>query len=133
MKSLKEIEKISFSQLEDIADGKGEEKIEIPDSLSEKMESVIPAAATTSSSHSRKYPFWAAVSAGVVAVAAAVGIFFLPNRANAITDTYDDPYLAYAEVENVLKYMSSKMDKGRDGIEKLDSATEKIVETIKNL
>lgn len=139
MKSLKETEKISFQQLENIANGTGDEKVAIPDSMDEKIETAILASAMVekethnSTKHSRRVSFWMVVPACVAATAVAIGIFLFSSKETVIQDTYDDPYLAYAEVESVLEYMSSKMDKGRTGLEELDSATEKVIETLKRL
>jgi len=139
MKSLKEIEKMSFEQLEEIADGRSAERIEVPGELKESVEAAITASSISSPEtsskepkHYGKYSLWAALSAAAVAAAVVAGIVLYSPR-EPLTDTFDDPYLAYAEVESVFEYMSSKMEKGRSSLEEIDSTADKVMEILKKL
>ena len=92
-------------------------KFEVPEDLGKMIESGVAAAAfvegekarTGSRRHARFLaPSLAAVAA---AVALALALVLAPGR---LRDTYDDPMLAYAEIEKAFSYISSQVDRGMD-------------------
>lgn len=105
MKSIKEIEKMSLEDLERIA---SDESIEVPDGFAEKIEAQVIAEdlRTESGTPSR----WIGIAAAV-AVLIGVGIG-IAGRQNEPKDTFDDPYLAYAELERAFATMSQELRKG---------------------
>lgn len=105
MKSIKEIEKMSLEDLERIA---SDESIEVPDGFAEKIEARVIAEdlRTESGTPSR----WIGIAAAA-AVLIGVGIG-IAGRQNEPKDTFDDPYLAYAELEMAFATMSQELRKG---------------------
>ena len=73
---------------------------------------------------SRKY------GASVFAVAAAISLFALGavllNRERAPKDTFDDPYLAYAEVEKAFAKISGTVAYGASKISESETALDKL-------
>lgn len=111
MKELKDIENISFEELERIAsDG----SIRVPEGLQASVKATIEAAAAAEDAKrkvQRRFAWLPYVSAfAAVAVCAAI-VFIAPLR-NAPKDTFDDPAAAYAELEKTFNYMAQKVDKG---------------------
>lgn len=132
MKRPEEIEKLSFEELEKIA---GNESVKASDRLDGKVMEAVMAASFAEerrkeiSSRYRKFAFsgaFAAIAAGLALV------FFLPSGPK---DTFEDPMEAYAQVEQTLAYISSKMDKGMKIAAEAEPAlemTNEIFENIKN-
>ena len=58
---------------------------------------------------------WIAVSAAAAAVLAAA-VLFRPDRMPDLRDTYDDPALAYAEVEKALGLIAATMQYGSEKV-----------------
>ena len=92
MKSIEQIEKLSVEDLKKIG---ADETIPVPTDLSVK----IP---------SRRIPLiaWSAAAAAVVVVAGFIG---LRRPSDTPADTFEDPYLAYAAVENALCKISGSV------------------------
>ena len=100
MKSLKDIENIS---LEDLRDVSMDENIPVPESLSKRLSQDI-----RNEIRSR----WSIKIAGAAAVVIlAVGLSLIRTEKEPV-DTFDDPYLAYAELEKAFEMVSTGMQKG---------------------
>ena len=108
MKTLEEIEKLDFSQLEAYAEDRS---IEAPADLMDRIKAAgMARALKTGSGKRRASRAWRPVLASALAVAAGLAIVLsIPRQPE---DTFDDPRLAYAEVERTLEMISNKMDKG---------------------
>lgn len=108
MKTLEEIEKIDFSQLEAYAEDRS---IEAPADLMDRIKAAGMARALKNGSGKRRaFRAWRPALASALAVAAGLAIVLsIPRQPE---DTFDDPRLAYAEVERTLEMISNKMDKG---------------------
>ena len=105
MKTLEEIDQMSLDLLEQVAD---DESVKAPKELADKVRQTIDIEEflepTSTLSTAKVIRF----AAPLVAVAAAVAIVVsLPS--SSLKDTYDDPEMAYAELERTLSYISSKM------------------------
>jgi len=112
MKKLEDIEKLSVEELE-IASS----TVEVPDGLRGRIEEAL--AAETLAAHelapeapsARRWLPYTISAAAAIAVVAAVGLG-LQNREPR--DSFDDPYLAYAEVEKAFQTISDKMSESID-------------------
>lgn len=105
MKSIQEIERMSLEDLERIA---SDERIEVPNGFTQKIEAQMIAEdlRVESVTPSR----WIGIAAAVaVIIGVGIGIFGLQNEPK---DTFDDPYLAYAELERAFATMSQELRKG---------------------
>lgn len=69
-----------------------------------------------------------------VAAACTVAAVFLHNPAKTeLKDTFDDPYLAYAEVEKTFNRISSEMSKAADKTAQAARKMEKPIEIIRKI
>lgn len=133
MKRLVNIEQMDPSSLESAA-AKGE--VQVPEDLQERIESALAAAILADGSEkpdadARPASLEAGGAAaplagysggrrlrwlplaGIAAAAAIALLLVLPRASDApLRDTYDDPELAYAQVEETFKMISSKMAGG---------------------
>ncbi|MBR4735775.1 MAG: hypothetical protein IK052_06750 [Bacteroidales bacterium] len=108
MKSIKEIEKLSVEELERIG---ADESIPVPGDLSVKLPSA-------------KVPVVILSTAAAAAIVA--GVFIGIDRANTPADTFDDPYLAYAAVENALCKISGSVNSASVKLEDAESTFNKL-------
>ncbi|MBO7602983.1 MAG: hypothetical protein J6S97_01045 [Bacteroidales bacterium] len=128
MKRIQDIEKLQEEELEMAALG---ENITIPAGLTERVEAAIAAkeAIKPKAEPVRWIPYAAlAVAAGLAAVA------IIPhNGSGKLQDTFDDPYLAYAQVEATFQKISDKMALGVDLAAKAGQTAEKPMEIINKI
>lgn len=114
MKSIEDINKISFDDLEHIAD---DSSIAAPSGLEKKVEDALLASMMIEQAQ-RKRTLWRkpisyALVPGLVALGLALTVLLQPPE-DKLIDTYDNPQLAYSEVEKTLVYISSCINKGLD-------------------
>lgn len=99
-----------------------DEGIAVPEGLSERVRSRLEGGV-----RKRK----AFRMAGVAAAVAIVAGLSLSGPEREPKDTFDDPYLAYAEVEKALAMVSEGMRKGIDMVEESESVIERSTEILK--
>lgn len=102
MKTLKDIEKIS---LEDLKDVSMDESIAVPESFSERL--------VRNAGREVGRKLFLTISGVAAIVVLAVGLGLLKTDTEPV-DTFNDPYLAYAELERALAIVSEGMQKGID-------------------
>ena len=125
MKTLEEISRLSAEELEKIS---LDDSIPVPEELSGRVQTAIGRKETDAiqsvRSSSRKY------GASIFAVAAAISLFALGavylNRERNPKDTFDDPYLAYAEVEKVFAKISGTVAYGAEKIVQSEETLDKM-------
>lgn len=128
MKRIQDIEKLQEADLEMAALG---EDITIPAGLEERLKAAIAAkeAVKPKAEPVRWIPYAAlAVAAGFAAVA-----IIRHNGSGKLQDTFDDPYLAYAQVEATFQKISDKMAIGVDIAAKAEQTAEKPMEIINKI
>ena len=128
MKRIQDIEKLQEEDLEMAALG---EDITIPAGLEERIKAAIAAkeAVKPKAEPVRWIPYAAlAVAAGFAAVA-----IIRHNGSGKLQDTFDDPYLAYAQVEATFQKISDKMALGVDIAAKAEQTAEKPMEIINKI
>ena len=128
MKRIQDIEKLQEEDLEMAALG---EDITIPVGLEERIKAAIAAkeAVKPKAEPVRWIPYAAlAVAAGFAAVA-----IIRHNGSGQLQDTFDDPYLAYAQVEATFQKISDKMAIGVDIAAKAEQTAEKPMEIINKI
>ena len=128
MKRIQDIEKLQEEDLEMAALG---EDITIPAGLEERLKAAIAAkeAVKPKAEPVRWIPYAAlAVAAGFAAVA-----LIRHNGSGKLQDTFDDPYLAYAQVEATFQKISDKMAIGVDIAAKAEQTAEKPMEIINKI
>lgn len=123
MKSLEQVNKMSLEDLLEIADDK---TVEVPSDLCEDVHSVCLAEeiageiAPSGHGKSRIIPF--AVPASIVAAAASLALFVTLYNPEP-KDTFDDPVLAYAELERALSLIGKTAS---DGLSLYSTSVDKI-------
>ena len=142
MKSLQEIENTSFEELEKIAlDG----SVKAPADLRDSVCGTVAAAAISSSfpgaagnlgcpveagHDARRRPLWRPYALLGMFAAACIGVILaIPRNPK---DTYEDPLLAYAKVEETFALISSKLDRGVESVRQAEEPLETIDRIINN-
>ena len=128
MKRIQDIEKLQEDELEMAALG---EDITIPAGLEERIKAAIAAKETVKPEARpvRWIPYAAlAVAAGLAAV-----VLIHHDGSGKLQDTFEDPYLAYAQVEATFQIISDKMAIGVDMAAKAEQAAEKPMEIINKI
>lgn len=118
MKSIKDIEHISIKELGAIS---LDEKIVVPHNLDHKIQSRI-------FGRKKKIYSMVSVAAAIAVIVTGLSVSLLNNEPK---DTFDDPYLAYAELEKAFATMSEGMKKGMDMVESSESVIKKSTEIFK--
>ena len=117
MKTLEEIERLSLEELEQEATRAA---APVPDGLQERLRQTLAARELADAARPRPARWISYASLAVAAAAAAV--IALPQRGPK--DTFDDPRLAYAEVEKVFRTISDKMNDGVALVREAEAAAE---------
>ena len=118
MKSIKDIEHLTMEDLEAIS---LDEKIVVPHDLDYRIQSRILG-------KKKKIYSIISVAAAITVIVTGLGLSFLNNEPK---DTFDNPYLAYAELEKAFATMSEGMKKGMDMVETSESVIKKSTEIFK--
>ena len=117
MKTLEEIERLSLEELEQDATRAA---APVPDGLQERLRQTLAARELADAARPRPTRWIPYASLAVAAAAAAV--IALPQRGPK--DSFDDPRLAYAEVEKVFRTISDKMNEGVELVREAEASAE---------
>jgi hypothetical protein len=115
MKSIDEITRLSAEDLERIS---LDESIPVPEELSGRVQEAVHAARKPA----RRWILPSGIAAAV-AILVAVGIGLTRNPEPK--DTFDDPYLAYAEVEKVFSKISGAVAYGAEKVNESEQTLDK--------
>lgn len=107
MKQIEDIEKMTPGELEAASSG-----ISVPQGLQERIRERI-AASEVPQAGSRSARLWIPI-VSLAAAAAVAAVVVVPQIRQAPVDTYQDPYLAYAQVEEAFRLISDKMAAGME-------------------
>lgn len=128
MKMIQDIEKLQEEELEMAALG---EDITIPAGLEERIKAAIAAKETVKP---KAVPVrWIPYAALAVAAGLAAVVLIHHDGSGKLQDTFEDPYLAYAQVEATFQIISDKMAIGVDMAAKAEQAAEKPMEIINKI
>ncbi len=118
MKSIDEISRLSAEDLERIS---LDESIPVPEELSARVQAAVRAA--DRQAQRRRWVLPAGIAAAV-ATLVAVGLTLTRNPEPM--DTFDDPYLAYAEVEKVFSKISGTVAYGAEKVSQSEQTLDKL-------
>lgn len=125
MKSIKEIENMSLEQLEAVS---MDENIPVPEGFAERIQISVDAQSIIGEIKEDSHPgrmVRIVGAAASVAVLAGIG-FGIARWQNEPKDTFDDPYLAYAELEKAFAIMSGGVHKALAMAEESEAALDKV-------
>ena len=120
MKSIKEIEKMTLEELEVVS---LDENLKVPTDFAEKLRAGLNAR------QEQKRATKIATAASVVLLAG-IG-FSIAGFSDDPKDTFTDPYLAYAQIEETLAMISEGMKKGIDMAQESETIFVKSTEIFK--
>ena len=109
MKRIEEVRDLNIGDLERIAD---DSSVEIPEGLDDRVLSAIIASSADSTAP-RGRNIWK-ILPGVAAAGIAACLAIMFAMSDQPKDTFDDPRLAYAELERAMSLISSKMERGME-------------------
>ena len=127
MKSLKDIENMSLEELERAS---LDERTAVPEGFAERIQASVDAQGIIDEIAEDSHPgrmVRIVGAAASVAVLAGIGLG-IARWQNEPKDTFDDPYMAYAELEKAFATMSGGMQKGLAMAEKSEAALDKVAE-----
>ena len=119
MKTIDEITRLSAEDLERIS---LDESIPVPEELSGKVREAITQAGETAA---RTRRLRRALPATGIAAAVAILVTIGLTRDPEPKDTFDDPYLAYAEVEKVFSKISGAVAYGAEKVNETEQTLDK--------
>lgn len=119
MRKLDEIARLSAADLERIS---LDERIPVPEELSGRVQEAVHTSPASRSKAVLRRALPAVGIAAALAVVAAIGLTRDPEPA----DTFDDPYLAYAQVEAVFAKISGTVAYGAGKLEDTENRIDKI-------
>jgi len=119
MRKLDEIARLSAADLERIS---LDERIPVPEELSGRVQEAVHTSSASRSKVVLRRALPAVGIAAALAVVAAIGLTRDPEPA----DTFDDPYLAYAQVEAVFAKISGTVAYGAGKLEDTENRIDKI-------
>ena len=112
MKTLDEMTRLSAADLERIS---RDESIPVPEELSARVQAAV-----------RKPARWVLPTGIAAAVAALVAVGLTLTGNPEPKDTFDDPYLAYAEVEKVFSKISGTVAYGAEKVTESEQTLDKL-------
>jgi len=108
MKTIEELERLSWEELDQAASREG---IKSPEGLEGRLKATLAAQALSETPSASK-PRFLPQAAWAMAAALAFLLLIPVLHSREPKDTFDDPYLAYAEVEKTFRSISDKMARG---------------------
>lgn len=126
MKSIKEIENMSLEQLEAVS---MDENIPVPEGFAERMRTDVEVLERLVEDKPQpQQRRWVMTTVSVAAAAALlIGVGFgIARWQSEPKDTFDDPYLAYAELEKAFAIMSGGVHKALAMAEESEAALDKV-------
>ena len=132
MKRLEDLENLNMQELERIA---SDESIRIPGTLkhdiavtARALEMASANDATTGSRRKRRLAMYSYPAAAVAILAIGMSITF---RSTTPKDTFEDPYMAYVQMEQVFGFISEKMNSGLDIANAVEPVIDKTIKAIR--
>ena len=136
MKRIEDIEKMGLEELEAAA---MEEKVEVPQGLAGRIQERILASELAKEPPIEKPQIqrkrilqYSGIAAAAVVVLALV-LLKPEMQKNTLQDTFDDPYMAYAQVEEAFRQISKKMTVGVEMIADAKPLAERPMEILNNV
>ena len=120
-------------ELEELEAAALENGAPVPAGLEDRILASIAAKELVESQPRTAPAAWLPYAALAVAAALAALVIIPRSNSHRLTDTFDDPYLAYAQVEATFNRISDKMATGVDLAAKAGETADKTVELINKI
>ncbi len=137
MKRIEDIEKMGLEELEAVA---MEEKVEVPQGLAGRIQERILAAELAKEPpvgkpqiKRKRILHYSGIAAVAAVVVFALVLLKPVEKKGTLQDTFEDPYLAYAQVEKAFAEISSKMSLGVEMVAQAKPLAEKPMEILNNV
>ena len=131
MKQIEELEKLEWEELERLA---LQDPAPVPDGLQNRLAQSLAAKSLAGETEARKTRTGGFPYVAVAAAAALTAVVVIPRLGvREPKDTFDDPYLAYAEVEKVFQDISEKMASGVDIAREAKPVADKTLNILDNI
>ncbi len=130
MKRIEDIEKMEWDALESAAQG---QEVPVPPGLEDRIKASLAAQSLLKKDAKPAPARWVSFAAIAVAASLAAVTLIPKYHADNLTDTFEDPYLAYAQVEATFQKIADKMAAGVDLAAKAGETAEKTVEIIQKV
>lgn len=132
MKRLEDLEMMEPEQLEEAA---LLENIKVPAGLEERIKANLAASSIAKEARPQKTKTVRRISYTALAAAAAAAVLLVLPRLGEpeLEDTFDDPYLAYAQVEKAFETISDKMSTGVNKAEEANSTIARPIEIMNKI
>lgn len=135
---MKKIEDIEMMEVEDLLKVASDNSVPVPSGLESRIAETLLSQKIAEDAGKGDTPAtslrtrW--ITGLTVAAACTVAAVFLHNPAQTeLKDTFDDPYLAYAEVEKAFSRISGEMSKAADKTAQAARKMEKPIEIIRKI
>ena len=129
MKQIEELQDLTWEELEAAAT---KEAVPVPEGLRARLAETLTARTLAGETVRRPAVRRYGYAAALAAAAALTALVILP-RISAPKDTFDDPYLAYAEVEKAFQCISDKMAAGVDLAKEVKPVAEKPINVLEKI
>lgn len=130
MKRIEDIEKMAWEELESAS---LQEEIPLPDGLEERIKLRLAAQTALEEKPEQRSFSWVPYAALAAAAAVAAGAVIPRSSERVLLDTYDDPYLAYAQVEATFEKISHKMSCGVRLAAKADETADRTIQILQKV
>ena len=130
---MKRIEDIEIMEPEELESAALEENAPVPSGLENHILASIAAKAILEEKTKQAKYGWGPYALLAVAASIAAVAIITRSSANKLTDTFDDPYIAYAKVEETFQIISDKMATGVHLAAKAGETADKAVEIINKI
>lgn len=138
---MKRIEDIEMMEISDLESASMDEKVKVPDGLGQDIDALLSSLELSEKilvedpapSVRRQFrpSVWLRVSGIAAAAAVLIGIgVSLDSRNKALVDTFDDPALAYAQLEKAMMKIGGGLKDGINSVQKGNECIETPIEII---
>ena len=130
---MKRIEDIEIMEADELESAALENDIPVPSGLEDRIKAVLAAKSSLRTRQEESSLRWVPYAAFAVAASLAVLAILPKDGRDILKDTYDNPYLAYEQVEATFQRISEKMNAGVTLAGKAGETADKAIEIVNKI